>query len=125
MGIAHLTTSDQDGNLVEDPEFPYKFSFKTADVTFSEAAPGTFEEFMGQFTSIPVGTTLYNVMAHSSPSDEEGSLLGSLVTTDSCVTSNFGDTKLFFRHRPIEEDAALRVDWAADYETGCGKEDCL
>jgi len=124
VGISHLTTYDQDGNTVEEPKFPFKFSFQSADVTFSETAPETFEKFMGQFTNISMGTTLYNVMAHSSPSDQDGSFLGSVVTTNSCVTSNFGDTKLFFRHRPIGEDADMREEWRTEYETGCGIEDC-
>ena len=125
VGISHLTKYEQDGDEVENPKFPYKFSFKTADVTFDESAPDTFDQFMKQFTKIPVGTRIYKVMAHASPSDKEGFLLGSVVTTDSCVTSNFGDTKLFFRHRPISEDAKLRSDWKDDYEAGCGLEDCL
>ena len=83
------------------------------------------QEFIDQFKAIPVGSSLYTVMAHSSPDDEAGSVLGSVVTTDNCVTSMFGDTKLFFRHRPVEEDMALRPEWSSAYMNDCGTENCL
>lgn len=124
VGISHLTTHDQDGNTVEEPNFPFKFSFTAADVSFPEAPPNSFNDFVGQFTALPVGTTLYNVMAHSSP-DDAGSLLGQVVTTDNCVTSKFGDSKLFFRHKPIEEDQALRPEWTDGYQADCGTDQCF
>ena len=40
------------------------------------------------------------------PEDSEGFVLGDVVTTDNCLSSKFGDTKLFFKHQWIEDDVA-------------------
>jgi len=125
VGISHLTTHDQDGNEVAQPNFPFKFSFKTAEVNFPEAPPNTFDDFLSQFTALPSGTTLYDVYTHSSPDDSEGTMIGSLTTIGSCVTSKFGDGKLFFRHRPISEDQALRPEWTDSYQYDCGTDQCI
>ena len=80
---------------------------------------------MDRFKTVPIGSKLYAVQAHSSPDDTQGSLLGYAVTTDNCVTSKFGDMKLFFRHRPVEEDMALKPEWKDAYMLDCGTENCL
>ena len=74
---------------------------------------------MKQFTNLPVGTVLYQLRGHQSPEDKEGVLLGAVVTTDDCVTSQYGDTKLFFRHQYINEDKELMPEWADAYNDGC------
>ena len=150
VGISHLTTHDQDGNEAAQPIFPFKFSFKvlsnfkinkkytcsrlllkghtkiqTAEVSFPEAPPNTFNDFLSQFTALPSGTKLYDVYTHSSPDDAEGTMIGSLTTIGSCVTSKFGDGKLFFRHRPISEDQALRPEWTDSYQFDCGTDQCI
>ena len=38
------------------------------------------------------------------PEDSEMVTLGDVVTTDNCVSTKFGDTKLFFKHQWIEDD---------------------
>ena len=77
------------------------------------------EDFMARFTSIPVGSKMYSLKAHLTPDDNEGIVLGDLVTIDDCVTSHFGDTKMFFKHQSIDEDVALNPQWAEGYYTGC------
>ena len=121
VGISHWTTHDQDGYQVETPNFPFKFSFEAADVNFPEEAPANLDVFLSQFTTLRAGTKLYTVKTHSGPVDHEGTELGSLVTTKKCVTSRFGDTKLFFRHRPISEDEALKPEWGEAYQNDCGQ----
>ena len=76
---------------------------------------------MKQFTDLPAETTLYKLKGHTSPEDEDGVPLGDVVTTDKCVTSLYGDTKLFFQHQYIEDDKALRQDWADGYDKQCTK----
>ena len=77
------------------------------------------DPFMKQFTDIPVGTVLYQLRGHQSPGDKDGVLLGDVVTTDNCVTSNYGDTKLFFKHQYIDEDKNLKPEWADGYDFEC------
>ena len=119
-----MTTFDQDGKASSDPVFPFKLTFEKGQVSFPIARPNSLQEFIDQFKAIPVGSYLYAVKAHSNP-DDEGWFLGNAVTTDNCVTSKFGDTKLFFRHRPVEEDMALRPEWTSSYMNDCGTENCI
>ena len=90
-----------------------------ADVSFPEEQPADGEAFVKLFDDISVGTALYTLKANASPDDEEGLVLGQFVTTDRCVSSHFGDTRLSFRHQRIEEDKKLRPDWADAYDSGC------
>ena len=96
-----------------------QLTFKpTGQVKFREE-PSNLTEFYKQFNDIEVGTPLYELRGHQSPKDTEGAFIGNVVTTDKCVTSLYGDTKLFFRHQYIAEDKALRPEWAADYDADC------
>ena len=45
--------------------------------------------------------------------------LGDLIITDQCHTSKFGDTRLAFKHQWIEDDAALKPEWAKKYAENC------
>lgn len=90
----------------------------SGEVNFRED-PSEATEFFKQFDDIAVGTAIYELRAHQDPEDVEGVLLGNVVTTESCVTSLYGDTKMFFKHQYIAEDKALRPEWADAYEAGC------
>ena len=119
-GISNLATIDQDGNVEKAPNAPFRVSLEpTKEVQFSEEKPADMAEFMTRFTSIPVGSKMYHLKAHVSPDDDEGIFLGDLVTTDNCVTSHFGDTRMSFKHQAIEEDVALNPQWEEGYLTGC------
>ena len=68
--------------------------------------------FSRRFESLPVG--------YISPNHQSNALiLGEVVTADECVSSFFGDTKMFFKHQWIEEDIALRPEWADAYYDKC------
>ena len=67
----------------------------TGAVNFREE-PSTEAEFYKQFDEIAAGTAIYELRGHQSPDDEEGWVIGNVVTTDKCVTSLYGDTKMFF-----------------------------
>ena len=102
--------------------FPFiivKVSFvPTGDINFREDY-SKLSDFMKQFTDLPANTTLYKLKGHRSPGDENGMLLGDVVTTEKCVTSYYGDTKLFFQHQYIKEDIKLRPEWEEDYNKEC------
>jgi len=119
VGLSDASTYDQDGNIAEDVIFPFKVSFvPTGDIKFREEY-SDLAPFMKQFTDLPVGTILYQLRGHLSPDDKEGVLLGDVITTDACVTSHYGDTKLFFKHQYINEDKDLKPEWADAYDFEC------
>ena len=119
LGLSDLCSYDQDGTNAPDPIFPFKIQFDPADVHFQETRPDSMETFMAQFDTIEVGTSVYKVRAFSGPEDSEGSILGNIVTTDKCVPSHYGDTKLFFKHQQLEDDINLRPEWATAYYDDC------
>ena len=94
-------------------------TFEPADVSFPEENPGSLQAFVELFDDIAVGTAIYTLKAHSTPDDAEGHVLGQVVTTDKCVSSNFGDNHLYFKHQYIHEDKDLRPEWAAAYDAHC------
>jgi len=119
VGLSNLCTHDQDGTEFDDPIFPFKITFEpTGEINFPEAKPETREEFINQFKSIAPGTRLYLIKAKPSP-EFDGLVLGEVVTSDECVSSLFGDTKMFFKHQWIEEDIALRPEWADAFYDEC------
>ena len=74
---------------------------------------------MKSFKKINVGTTLYTIKAMRNPEDGDGFVLGNVVTSDECVSSKFGDTRLFFRHQWIEDDIVMRPEWSEAYFDDC------
>lgn len=119
VGLSNFATYDQEGTNYPDPVFPFKIGFEPADVHFQVEQPESMEAFMAQFDAIEVGTTVYTMRAYASPDDTEGTILGNIVTADKCVASNYGDTRLAFRHQWIEDDVALRPEWAEGYFKDC------
>ena len=120
VGLSHWCTSDQEGNTVENPVFPFKLTFDlTGEVNFHEEKPSSMEEFMQQFDDIAVGTNLYTLKGHQNPDDLEGITLGNVVTTDKCISSKYGDTHLAFKHQWIEDDIALKPEWEAALLDDC------
>lgn len=119
VGLSNVCTHDQDGNEAEQVEFPYKLIFEPADVSISSNEPNGVESLLASMiAAIPVGSNLYNIRALRSP-DDSGFILGTAVTTDQCVTSLYGDMKLAFKHQWIEDDAALKPEWAEAYASDC------
>jgi len=119
VGLSDVCTYDQEGNKAENVVFPFKVSFvPTGEINFREEY-SEVGGFLQQFEDLDVGTTLYTLKGHQTPDDNEGITIGNVVTTDKCVTSLYGDTKLFFKHQYINEDRDLMPEWAADYDKEC------
>ena len=120
VGLSNVCTHNQEGTEYQDPIFPFKISFEpNPEVSFPDAAPGSMTEFLDQFKAIPVGTKLYTIKAIQNPENPIDSILGNLVIADECVSSNFGDTEMFFKHQWIEDDIALRPEWIDNYSEDC------
>ena len=114
-----MCSYDQEGTFNSNPNFPFKIELVPGEVNFPESRPNSMEEFMAQFRTIKTGTMIYTLKAYASPYDSEGLILGNIVTSDDCVTSYYGDTKLFFKHQYIEEDAQLKPEWTEAYFSEC------
>ena len=119
IGVSDLCKYDQDGNEAEKLVFPFHLSMEAADVNFPEEKPADLLAFVKLFDDISVGTALYTLKGHQTPEDVDGHVLGQFVTTGKCTSSLFGDTRLFFQHRRIEEDKEQAPEWADAFDTGC------
>ena len=95
-----------------NPNFPYRLRFHpTGEIAF----PDSFHEpFTGDLVTIPKGTKLYEIFALDMPEEMGGSekMIGELFLTSKLVTSEWGDTRLFFRHQDMAEDLRLRPEWS-------------
>merc|ERR1711973_90005 len=85
-------------------------------------------DFLVDLTSIPKGSTLYQVWALDVPEELGGTEthIADLVLTSDMTTSNWGDKHLFFRHQDMADDVVLRPEWeeyldkfGIEHESGC------
>jgi len=119
VGLSNFCTHDQNGHEESSLVFPFRIFFEPADVNFPEEEPASAQEFYSQFKAIPVGTKLYTVRAMREPEDNEGIVLGHVITTDDCHPSNYGDNELAFKHQWVSEDVALKPEWRDAYAESC------
>lgn len=136
VGLSDLCRYNIDGARVENPVFPYAVKLYSPKIQFP-SEPVTHEELQNLLTNIPANSHLFDIYAFDSPQNfknDVGILLGSITTNSECVNSQFGDTRLLFRHQRYllflktfinaraEDDWKLRKDWfdALDAEEDCG-----
>jgi len=134
VGLSDMAKVAQDGTVAASPKTPFKlFMVPSAAVQMSavERTPDQVNEFMASY---PVGTTIYTVYAcgaaasteaEMTPTDgglevacAEPTLLGDIVSTAQCTSSNYGDTKFHIRHQRIEEDWELHPEFLEQYDAG-------
>lgn len=126
VGLSDLATFDVDGARSPVPVFPYKLVLKP-NVAISSAptsSPGLQEAINA---AVPAGTRLFDVYAYSTVQDfAAGAIahLGAITTTDACVTSQFGDTQMMFRHQRIEDDWLLQPSWIAGPNNAIVAKEC-
>ena len=122
VGISDLCTHDQDGKASQKLIFPFKLTLVpiAGKVSIPNEQPESFKSYVQKLANaIPEGTELYKVKASMNPDDQNGSIIGNLVTEGPCVTSNFGDTKLSFKHQSIQDDVDLKPEWYDAYKQNC------
>lgn len=124
VGLSDICSYGVNGSTVSNVVFPYRVKLFSSNVQFPTKAvdQSTMQSMLG---SIPVGTSLFDVYAFASPLDDQndnGILLGSMVTTSECLNSKFGDNSLFFRHQRVEDDWQLQPEWLnqMDPQATCG-----
>lgn len=111
VGLSDWAKRGQDGAEVADPVFPYRLRFRT---TGKLAFPDTYvRPNPEQLTSIPGGSTLYEVVALDQPEELGGqeSHIADLLLVGGMVTSGWADSRLFFRHQDMADDLRARPEW--------------
>ena len=115
VGHSNLASHDQDGQLVENPIFPFSMRFevnpelKYEDTEYKET-------FQDQLAKIDYPTRLFSVYARSAPENQPGEtvdeqLIGYVNLESQLVTSKFADEKMFFRHQRQDDDFRLVPEW--------------
>lgn len=118
VGLSDVCTYDQDGSQASRANFPYEIAFRsTSEFQLPNEKTLKNEKLLHDLSSIPVGTTIFDVYATSSPK-ATAKKLGSMKTNGKCVQSIFGDTKLAFKHQRMEADFNLRPEWIPDVNFG-------
>lgn len=99
VGLSNWAQWDQSGKAVASPVFPFSLRFHpTGKIEFSDSYDGTY--FLDHLSSIPSGSTLYQVYGLDAPKELGGKEyhIGDLITTSLMTKSTWGDDHLFFRH---------------------------
>ena len=114
---------DQDGDEIDlkDVRFPFQITFNPTGKVHFKNESSNLEEFSKQWNEIKDREALYTVVAHDNPNDlfPNGTILGTIIVDGGCTTSKFGDERLHFRHRRIEDDIQFKPEWKNDYMTDC------
>merc|ERR1712025_1341082 len=111
VGLSNWGQYGESGTPVADPKFPFMLRFHpTGEFMFSEDYVRPFTE---DLTSIPAGSTLYEVWALDNPVELGGveKHIADLVLTSDMITSLWGDSHLFFRHQDMAEDVVIHPEW--------------
>jgi len=60
---------------------------------------------------------LYNIIAYSSPQDNEGTHIADLVLQSTLTTSYWGDKYMFVKHQNMVEDLIYHPEWTSAVPT--------
>jgi hypothetical protein len=109
-GVSDIASYDVSGKKVEKPVYPFQLIYRPTAQAKSAIAAGLAKipandiyKSVKALTSIPKGTTLWDVYASNSPTGKF-SKIGSIVTDSAVVMNAYGDEKLFFKHQTWEDD---------------------
>eukprot|EP01064_Diplonema_japonicum_P006942 TRINITY_DN14741_c0_g1_i1.p1 TRINITY_DN14741_c0_g1~~TRINITY_DN14741_c0_g1_i1.p1 ORF type:complete len:354 (+),score=84.22 TRINITY_DN14741_c0_g1_i1:57-1064(+) len=117
VGLSELAEAEQDGVSVEVGKrvFPFQLQFipnpelqnnpAWRDLPVDVSLEAIYKE-------IPAETVLFTVLAVEEP-NAPAKKIGVIRTKSAIIPSQYGDTKLFFRHTAMETDLALRPEWRA------------
>ncbi|MBF0442042.1 MAG: hypothetical protein HQK54_09070 [Oligoflexales bacterium] len=99
VSVAHLAGVNENGTFLypEETRSPSKIVLSpNPELQF----PKYPHEIREDFEKIPVGTLLYNVYSEQ---DGKRNFIGKILTTTPFIASEFGDKKLFFNHKRVDE----------------------
>jgi len=114
IGLSDLAKYQEDGSVVENPEFPFRLVFHPIanwHNFFPDSPPTT--TFQEQLSSNLKPGPLYQIYAQVSPDDAPTKVIqiGQLDLTTTPTSSYFGDLYLFFQHHRFEDDVVYKPDW--------------
>lgn len=132
LGCSDWCAQDAEGNdhtTEEHQNFPYIITLKpvierptmttataaaVATTSGTKRNSATFDSFIDEVTTIPVGTTLFDLYASPDPESvgdpSRIQRIGRIMTTSEMISSAPTDG-IFFRHQIKEEDFELRPEW--------------
>lgn len=100
VGLSDYAQYNEDGEQISTPNFPWELTFQPSDevnTMFPTSADYSGTYYTDQLKTIPVGTTVYNLLAKSSPTSKNVHI-GDLVLQTTPTTSYWGDKYMFFKH---------------------------
>ena len=130
MGVAEFAKWKTDGTRINPHKVPYDIWYvpnpdlaKLWPHDRQKDETGREIPFYEQLTQIPDGSLLFEVWARDVPTFEpwwpEGSKvqhIANVVSHSKIITSNFGDTRLFFEHEFMREDFRIDPRWKRFYD---------
>ena len=108
LSVSGASEWKPNGKKVAAAKAPSKIVFVPAYQGLGERESGG--DIRAKFHSTPVGSTLFQVFAEVDPYYDEGAqaeqrhYIGEIVTVSPFVSSQFGDERVFFKHRRFEQD---------------------
>ena len=110
-GLSDWASYGEDGVMTSSLSFPFMVRFQpTGEISFPDEY---VNDFLVDLTSVPAGSTLYQVWALDVPQELGGTEthIADLVLTSDMTTTTWGDKNLYFRHQDMAEDVAIRPEW--------------
>jgi hypothetical protein len=116
LGLSEFASFDESGNRILSPQFPWALMFQVnPDLTRSMSGNTNLNIADSLVRGVPQGSILYKIFAVADPwSPNQLEELGYIQTTSPFRASAFADLTVFYKHTFLEDDLALRDDWA-DY----------
>ena len=140
LGVSDFCSHDEEGQSPEDPSenssggeetnssnvnFPYVvilFPVYQSGYTSKEKEVGSFDSFLNDLMSIPIGSALFDIFACPDPQSSLDASrmerIGQIITTSEMISSS-PDDGIFFRHQKKEEDFDLRPEWRKQVKAKC------
>ncbi len=97
LPVNHFAEINPNGKVVQDPQSPYSLIFVPGDEVKGRFNGGGQREFREDLASLPERTAIYQIYAKKTKSARP-QWIGTLVTEDQFVASEYEDQKLFFQH---------------------------
>ena len=100
LGLREQASVTLTGVMESTVVAPYRVEFMpTPTLTASQPNAEDFSrDFRTVLSTIPAGTTLYNIVLFPDQNAPNGTVAGRIVTTTPLVASQYGDERLYFRH---------------------------